>query len=101
MGELVSIEWLLGSAVVVIVWLVRLEAKTLQNEKDIESVKDEAASVNKEMLREMKELSKAFHELDKNIVVVMQRIEHMNTKITHLERNKVAPILEEYFKREE
>jgi hypothetical protein len=102
-----TIEQIISIAVAlitVVAWLVRLEARTLQNEKEIQRVKDEAISFTKAVLEELKHMTTSFHELDKRLDTkfekVMGRIEHMNTKITHLEQNKVLPIIEEYFKRE-
>lgn len=94
-----SIEWIIGSGVLIILAFARNEARTNQNSKDIEEIKKNSTTINTELLKEIKELRNDFHEQDKNIVKLIERIDHLNKKVTTLEKEKLEPILEEYYKR--
>jgi peptidoglycan hydrolase CwlO-like protein len=94
-----SPEWLIGSGVLIVLAFARVESKTNQNEKDIKRLEEGSLALNKELLNEIKQLRSDFHEQDKNITKLIERIDHLNKKVTSLEKDKLEPILEEYYKR--
>jgi peptidoglycan hydrolase CwlO-like protein len=95
----VNVEWLIGSGVLIVLAFARNESRTNQNTKDIEEFKANGTAFNQSLLNEIKELRKDFHEQDKNITKLIERIDHLNKKVTNLEKEKLEPILEEYYKR--
>lgn len=94
-----TIEYIIGAIVAIALAFARVEARTNQNAKDIQELKQNGTEFNKALLNEIKELRNDFHEQDKNITKIMERIDHLNKKVTNLEKEKLEPILEEYYKR--
>jgi hypothetical protein len=83
-----------------IVWLIRLEGKMKQNEKDIERIEKNHNHTNEQILLVIKEVQNTTNELKINITTALSDIRHMNQKITKLEQAKVLPILQKYFDEE-
>lgn len=94
-----SIEYIIGAIVAIALAFARVEARTNQNAKDIQELKQNGHDFQNNLLNEIKELRKDFHEQDKNITRLIEKLDHLNKKVTNLEKEKLEPILEEYYKR--
>lgn len=90
-----------------IVWAIRLEGKFKIQEREVEEIKKHIEKIEvanqevfKDILSTLREIQKGQHEMNVEVVRVMNEVKHMNTKITRLESGKVLPILHKYFDEE-